>query len=486
MSHRGPVRFEGRGPGQTVQRNGGGLVTALEGLVQEVGQARWICAPASADDQDAARAGRWAEFATGAASADVLMLDLDADAHSDFYNVIANPLLWFVQHGLYADKAPSIDTRVLRAWHRGYVEVNRVFARALTHPMVVPRDGIVMIHDYHFYLLPAMIRPARPDVLLHHFTHIPWPAPAAWSVLPAPMRSAVFRGLLGSDIVGFQTRGDARNFLLGCRELLGLPVDFRRSSVVFERREITVRHYPISINATAIEAAGSTPAVESFRREIARDVPGQLVLRVDRADPSKNIVRGFEAFGRMLRAHRECHGRVTFLALLQPTRGDVPEYGEYLRQIHAVVDDVNREFSTPEWTPIDLRLVDDLELAYAAYKQFDVLMVNSVADGMNLVVKEALVLNENDGVAVLSERAGAFDELAGVVVDVDPVDVDQQARALHEALVMPIAERRRRLQLGADIVHHNDINKWLDNQLADIASAKRVASASRSSLRPAS
>ena len=473
-AHRGPLRFSEN----AVVRNAGGLVTALEALVQEVsGDVRWICAPASQQDLAMAASGRWIPFETGGATCQVRMLDLDRAAHADFYNVIANPLLWFVQHDLYRDRLyrdrpPVITDRERRTWRDGYVAVNRQFATSLADAAVTPPDGVVMVHDYHFYLVPGMLRPLRPDIFIHHFTHIPWPRPRAWQVLPDSMVDAVFRGLLGSDIVGFHTERDVRNFLVGCEELLGLSVDFDHGSVCVDDRTVAVRHYPISINVEALQTLAATPEVAARGVALREHRAEKVILRVDRADPSKNIVRGFEAFALMLADHPWLRGRVEFLALLQPTRPDVPEYAEYMLRIQQTVDAVNAEFGRDGWLPIDLRLVEDLPLAVAAYKRFDVLLVNSLADGMNLVVKEAVVVNETDGVVVLSKSAGAHDELEAAVSSIDPLDVAGQADALYEGLVMPRPERRARLAVAADIVKANDMQKWLRYQLGDIELAR--------------
>jgi trehalose 6-phosphate synthase len=475
VAHRGPVRFSEEGGHRVEHRNAGGLVTALEGIVQEVQhRVRWICAPASDEDRVVARTDPWTRFTTDSATCQVRMLDIARDAHDAFYNVIANPLLWFVQHDLYDEAVPSIDADVRRAWHEGYVEVNHCFAAALSDPETVPLGSTVMVHDYHFYLVPGMLRPTRPDLFVQHFTHIPWPRPDAWRVLPATMRDAIFRGLLGSDIVGFHTARHVHNFLSGCEQLLGLEVDYDENEVEFDGRRVAVRHYPISINTDALESFAASADVMERAHELAADRTGQVVLRVDRADPSKNIVRGFEAFAEMLRRYPDMQGSVTFLALLQSTRRDVAEYVAYMRSIDEVVASVNTEFSTRDWQPIDLRLVDDLALAVAAYKTFDALLVNSVADGMNLVVKEALVVNETDGAVVLSERAGAVDELGSVVITVDPYDVVGQADAIHDALTMPEALRRERLAVAAGMVRSNNMQKWLRHQLNDIGIARQL------------
>ena len=325
-----------------------------------------------------------------------------------------------------------------------------------------------MVHDYHFYLVPEMVRVSWPDLFVHHFTHIPWPGPDQWRLLPPRMREAVFRGLLGSDLVGFHTKRYVRNFLLGCEELLGADVDFREATVHYDGHETAVRHYPISVDAKSILEMAASRAVAERRAALSIGRSGQLIVRVDRTDPSKNIVRGFKAYARMLEKHPELIGNVDFLALLQPSRQDVPQYEAYLDKIHETVDAVNRRFATDAWQPIDLRLADDLPAAIAAYSMFDVLIANPVFDGMNLVAKEALLVNERGGVLALSENVGAHSELGAIAVTLHPFDIEQQADALYEALTMPSDERHARHEVGAAIVRTNDVQKWLRRQLSDI------------------
>jgi trehalose 6-phosphate synthase len=204
-------------------------------------------------------------------------------------------------------------------------------------------------------------------------------------------------------------------------------------------------------------------ALENIRRE-------HLIVRVDRTDLSKNILRGFKAYDQLLRDHRELTGRVTFLALLQPSRQDVPEYVEYLEKIRRLVADINLEFGNADWQPIDLRIGDSITQTIAAYKLFDVLVVNPVFDGMNLVAKEGMLVNERDGVLVLSEHAGVHAELGAFALSVHPFDIQAQAEALWQALTMDPFERRARRQACVDIISGNDVSKWLQVQLADIES----------------
>jgi trehalose 6-phosphate synthase len=401
----------------------------------------------------------------------VRLVALDPDVQDAFYTVIANPLLWFVQHHLYDLKvAPDITRHETRAFEAGYAEVNRNIADVVAEEVeAAGGDAIVMVHDYHFYLLPREVRARCPQVFLHHFVHIPWPQPDSWRVLPPPMRDAVFRGMLGNDVVGFHTERYARNFLLGCQELLGLPVDLSAMEVLVDGRVVRARWYPISIDPEAFESLARSPAVLRYEKELAARRREHLILRVDRTDPSKNIVRGFLAFDILLQDHPELAERITFLALLQPSRQDVAEYAAYVERIHHTVDEVNAKHGTDDWQPIELHLEENLDLAVAAYKQFDVLMVNAIFDGMNLVAKESIVVNERNGVLALSENTGAHEELGAFAVTLHPFDLQQQADALYQALTMPAMERRDLREACARVVRQNDVAKWLRVQLADIA-----------------
>jgi trehalose 6-phosphate synthase len=490
LSHRGPVSFGRDESGRrTSSRGAGGLVTALTGLGSDLPDAVWVCAASSEEDAAVAaehdgqavevtldsepRLVEEGDAAEGAPTMRLRLVEVDRRAHDDFYTVIANPLLWFLQHGMYGlALAPVLTRREHAAWDDGYAAVNRAFADAVVEE-VQGRGGraLVMLHDYHFYLVGREVRERCPEALLSFFLHIPMPGPDAWRILPPAWREAVLNGLLGNDVVAFHTEGFARNFLLCAQELLGLAVDLEAMTVQVGDRQVAARHYPISIDVAAIRQLAASEEVaehadaltEAFCRE-----DRQLILRVDRTDPSKNIVRGFEAFATLLEDHPELAGKVSFLALLQPSRQDVPEYADYLTEIGGAVARVNAAHGSEGWEPVDLRLVDDLALAVAAYSVCDVLMVNALADGMNLVAKESVVVNRRDGVLALSENTGAHQELGAFAVTLHPFDIQQQADALHEALTMDRGLRRARREAAATVVEENDIAKWLEAQLADL------------------
>ncbi|HTC70019.1 MAG TPA: trehalose-6-phosphate synthase, partial [Acidothermaceae bacterium] len=277
LSHRAPVAFYEEGGARLARRGAGGLVTALVGLAAQLKNAVWVCAASTEEDVAVAREHKNANLhitmtappsitsADVAGSLQIRLVEVDPVAHEDFYGVISNPLLWFVQHGLYdLSYSPNIGQRERDAFEEGYVSVNQKFADAVCIE-VEQRGGrgLVMLHDYHFYLVADLVRQRCPDVVLSHFVHIPWPGPDAWRVLPPDIRERLLHGLLGNDVVAFHTERFARNFLLCAQELLGLTIDLDRMTVEVGPRTVTARTYPISIDVAALVETASSKAVRN-------------------------------------------------------------------------------------------------------------------------------------------------------------------------------------------------------------------------------
>src|SRR5215217_9788889 len=440
VSNRGPVTFEDGG----VSRGGGGLVTALTGLASHR-DAVWVASAMTEHDSRVSHQHGGRPFTVqspGGGEYRIKLVDSDPEAYERFYSIFANPILWFIQHYLWdLSNAPDIRRHEVEAFEFGYNVVNEDLARAVLEEIEEVEDPVVMVHDYHLYTLPALVRRARPDAFLHHFIHIPWTQSDAWRVLPTRIRDEIFTSLLANDIIGFHTASYRRNFLQCCRDLMELEVDFRRGIVELEGREVWVRNYPLPIDAKATAAVAASERAQEFERELLRRRRDAIILRVDRADLSKNVLRGFSAFDLFLEQHPEFRERVTFIAQLMPSRTDVPEYAEYLERIEALVAVVNHRHGTPDWMPIQLKLRDDLDEAYSSYKHYDVIMVNAMFDGMNLVAKEAPLVNEAGGVSILSENTGAHEELGEWSLSVNPFDVQEQADAIHRALTMGADER---------------------------------------------
>ncbi len=478
VSNRGPVTYQEDG---SLKRGTGGLVTALTGLASHR-DAIWIASAMTDADTKVARENGGRPFEVSApegGSFRVRFVESEAEAYDRFYNIIANPMLWFIQHYLWdLSNAPDIRTHEVVAFVDGYQRVNADLASAVVEEIEGQSEPVVMVHDYHLYTLPAMVREARPDVFLHHFVHIPWTQPDAWRVLPTQIRDEIYAGVLANDIIGFHTRSYRTNFLQCCRDLLDLEVDFKAGVVQFEGREVWVRAYPLPIDYEATRAVARRPRVHEFEERVLRRRRQYSILRVDRADLSKNVLRGFTAFDIFLEQHPEFAERITFTAQLMPSRTDVPEYAEYLEKIEALVAVVNHRHGTPDWMPIDLKLRDDLDEAVASYKHYDVMMVNAMFDGMNLVAKEGPLVNERDGVSILSENTGAHEELGEFALSVNPFDVQELADAIYHALTMSPESRERRARGLTEIVTSRDPGDWIDEQIADIR-AKASAPAHR-------
>ncbi len=477
VANRGPVSYDLGADGErVVRRGGGGLVTALRSLIARH-DVTWIASAMT--DEDRAVAAEHGGEATAETAVDgsryrMRFVATDPAAYDWYYNVVANPTLWFLQHYMWGlPYAPDFDLGLHNAWFDGYLPVNEAFAVATCAELEREPGAAVFFHDYHLYLAPQMVRARSPDALLAHFVHIPWPQSDYWTVLPEHLRRDVHAGLLANDVVGFHTDRWRRNFLQACDAILGADVDLAASTVTHEGRTTLVTSHPIGVDPAEFDELGESEDVLEQERQIADRRPEFLVVRVDRTDPSKNIARGFRAFALFLELHPELHGRVTLLALLDPSRQDVPEYSDYLAAVMREARVVNDRFQRENWLPVDLRVADDFAQSVAAYKQYDALLVNAVFDGLNLVSKEAPLLNRRDGVLILSENTGASEELSDWALTVNPFDVYGQAQTINDALTMPPEERRRRLEATRAHLRHNDVAAWIAAQLADLDRVRR-------------
>ena len=400
----------------------------------------------------------------------VRFVESDAEAYDRFYNIIANPMLWFIQHYLWdLSNAPDIRRHEVEAFEQGYQTVNRDLAEAVIDEIEGQDEPVVMVHDYHLYTLPGDGPRGAPGRLPAPLR--PHPVDPAGRLAGAPERDARAR----STPACWRTTSSAstrksyqRNFLQCCRDLMDLEVDFEDGVVVCDGREVWVRAYPLPIDYEATRGVARRPRVREFEERVLARRREYAILRVDRADLSKNVLRGFTAFDIFLEQHPEFAERITFTAQLMPSRTDVPEYAEYLEKIEALVAVVNHRHGTPDWMPIDLKLRDDLDEAVASYKHYDVMMVNAMFDGMNLVAKEGPLVNERHGVSILSENTGAHEELGEFALSVNPFDVQELADAIYSALMMSPEARERRARGLKEIVTSRDPGDWIDEQIADI------------------
>ena len=456
VSNRGPISY-GRERGERIAKRGaGGLVTALAPLVSHH-DVTWLASAISNEDRAVAAEGTVDQTAPDGSCYRLRLVAHPPVAYDLYYNVIANPVLWFVQHGLWERKHdPGQDLGP--AWDDGYVPVNSDFADAVVEELERQPEAAVLFHDYHLYVAPALVRERHPEVALAHFTHIPWVGLRDWSVLPERIVRSIHEGLLACDVAGFHTQRWRGAFLDACAGL-GLELDERH-----------VTAHPISIDPAEFEALALSEPVLARERELEAVRPKRLILRVDRTDPSKNVPRGLEAFGLLLERRPDLRGEVGMLALLDASRQTIPEYVEERERIEAAAAGVERRFPGA----LTLRIADDFPGSIAAYKQFDVLLVNAVMDGLNLVAKEAPVVNERAGAVALSVNAGAFEELGEWVVPVDPLDVSATADALEAALALGDDERLARGQAIREHVRKHDLEHWIDAQLADLDRASSI------------
>jgi len=470
VSNRGPFSFKRNSDGTfRVERGAGGLVTAISALAEEH-DVLWVAAAMDKDDR------RWvqaqADTPQQVEGISLRLIKPDKKAYDTYYNVISNPLLWFIQHQLWdTPRHPSITQETWDAWENGYVPINQGFAQIVAETVKgEKRPIIVLLQDYQLYLFPHYLRELLgDDVQIQPFIHIPWPGPDAWRVLPSQMRDAILTSLLQADRVGFQTKKDAFNFVQTCRFYLeGAHSRGARDKIYYKEREIKAIAYPISIDAKKLEALSEEPQTHLLKTQLYNFVGDRkLILRVDRIEPSKNILRGLEAYRTLLETHPEHRNKIQMMALLVPSRMEVDEYQNYLRDIMSEAGMINANYSTPYWEPVRIVVGDNYDRAIAAMQLYDVLLVNPLADGMNLVAKEGALVNQKDGVLVLSEFAGVFYELGDQALTVSPFDIYGTAQALHHALTMPPEEKRIRAEKLRALVKDADIRSWFYDQVND-------------------
>jgi trehalose 6-phosphate synthase len=447
-TQRGPVAFHAEpGGGFTSHRGAGGVVSALAPLLTGKPDARWIAAANSEDDRAAARAG-----ATAVEGLDLRLLDVDERRQRLHLDGFCNSTLWFLHHGLFdLVRRPRFDGRFREAW-AAYVAVNEQFADAIATE--ADRRDAVVVNDYHLALVPAMVRARRPDLRVVHFSHTPFCGPNSIRTLPDEVAEAICGALAGGP-AGFHTARWARAFTASTLEVLG-------SSPAGEPF-----FAPLGPDSHALAIARDAPDVAAARDALAAKVDDRVVIaRSDRIEPSKNLVRGFLAFDLLLESRPDLRGRVVFVAMVYASRQGMAEYLAYANEVEQVVDRVNERWATASWQPIVLDERDDYSRTVAGLERYDVLLVNPIKDGLNLVAKEGPLLNQRDGVVCLSREAGAFDELAPAVEMVHPFDLDQTAAALAAALDIGVDERAPRATHLRSLAGAHSPQGWLDALLA--------------------
>jgi trehalose 6-phosphate synthase len=476
-SNRGPISFSLGDDGRlTLRRGGGGLVSGLTSVLS-TGEPVWVCAALSDGDRAAAAAapdGRLHLDGHDTAGAKVRMLELDPLLFDRAYNAIANRTLWFVSHHLYDTALRPTFGHVWRREWAAYVDYNAAFADALADEA---GDGAaVLVQDYHLSLAARQLRQRRPDLRIGHFSHTPWAEPAMFAMLPDDVARDLLLGILGADHAGFLTARWADAFLRCCADRLGgdAVVDLSARTVTYDGRQTEVAVHSLGVDGAELRERAAQADV-STRATTLRGLVGdrKVVVRIDRTELSKNIVRGLQSFGELLRTHPEWHDRVVHLAFAYPSRHDLPEYREYTALVQRAATEINDEFSKPGWVPVQLMVSDDYSRSLAALAMADVLVVNPVRDGMNLVAKEGPVLSTNGVALVLSREAGAAAELSGSSIVVNPFDICETAEAIHAGLSMDAAERRARTDRLVAAATALPPQQWFGDQLAALGALAR-------------
>jgi trehalose 6-phosphate synthase len=451
VSNRGPFTFEKSADGTfSAQRGSGGVVSALMPLLANREDATWVAAAIGEDDRAAVDAG--APMPEGGVHARLLVLDPQISRLH--YDVVSNGVLWFLHHGLFdLVRRPRFDRHFREAWE-GYVSVNRSFTDAVVD--VAGPGEAVLVQDYQLTLVPEMLAAARPDLHVVHFTHTPFCGPSSIRVLPEYVARAICGSMAGTT-TGFHTERWARAFRASAVEVLGADAAIGRTFAA---------SFGPDPDALAAEVATSEVEAEIAALE-ARVGDRQLIVRSDRMELSKNIVRGFLAFDLLLEDHPELRERVTFAALLNPSRGSLPEYQAYRNEVELGAARVNERWATGDWEPVILDERDNYVRSLAGLVRSDVLLVNPVRDGLNLVALEGPFVNRRDGVLCLSREAGAHDELQHACLTVQPFDLVQTSAVLHEALVMEPAERAARAKELRAHARANPPADWLETLLRE-------------------
>lgn len=470
-SNRGPVEFYNQNNQIVMKRGSGGLVSTLLPLMEAL-NGIWIASAMTLED--AAVAGRYRENRVPITPEDpkfmVPFVVADRELYQKYYSIVSNPLLWFVQHYMWNPPySPDIDDHIHDAWREGYQLMNKKFAeKVVQESLRNSKEPLIMLQDYHLYLCPYLIRKKLKNIFLSQFIHIPWPQSEYCKIIPEYMRSAIMEGLLSNDLLGFHVPRYVTNFIQSC-EYFADEVDYDQGLVRYNGHTTRVKSYPISIDYDGIRDMASSRQVlerEKLIRQIKEDK--FLFYRTDRADLSKNIIRGFKAYALFLDKHPEYQGKVIFISTGKPTRQQIKEYDNYSQDIMNIIKEINQKYGQDGWKPIECIFRADYQLVVAAFKNYDCLIVNPIADGMNIVPKEASVVNEQGGVLILSETAGCFDELKENALAVNPFDITQTAEAFYQAVKMDEAERSRRLNGLKDIIRKRTIYHWISEQFKDI------------------
>ena len=474
VSNRGPVEHQMSGDGWPEARRGSGsVVTAFNSLAQKF-EFTWVASAMGEGDRVVSENGQGPHIKSPLPGHEINLryVVTPRRVYHKYYNILCNPLLWFLQHYMWNPPYnPNVDAAGHDAWESGYIPVNQAFANAvISEAQALEQAPIVIGHDYHLYLMPEFVRKEVPEAVIQHFVHIPWPTPQYWHMIPDYIIRRICESLCTTDLLGFQTIGDVRCFLDTVEEFVpDVTVDRTSHTVARNGRTTSVKVYPISINVEEVQRIANTPRALDYENRLSADTGDVTIVRIDRAEPNKNIVRGFRAYELMLTRYPELKGKVKFLAFLVPSRTHIRQYQRYMDEIQQVIQQINNNHGTDDWQPIVPFIENNYTQAIAGMKLYDVLLVNTIIEGMNLVAKEGPVVNNRDGVLVLSHSSGVYQQLSDGAISVSPTDIEGTMEALHQAITMSAEDRKARAARMLNSVCREDINHWLYQQMNDIS-----------------
>lgn len=446
----------------TMKESDGGLVSALKSYFESehneeaFSSVLWI----GAADFPETRWNKYSENPTGKSSFDVHPLFIDSKTYSRYYNGFCNGTIWPLFH--YFTTLTEFD----EAHYDSYRDVNEIFAEKILSIMK-PND-IVWVHDYQLMHVPGLVRAKQPQATIGFFLHIPFPSFEVFRMLHKPWKGEIIRGLLGADLIGFHTHEYVQHFLKTVQMIHGHDSQFR--NIEMRERVVKAEMFPLGIDFDKFHNAASNPKVVGMRESIRENFKEKkIIFSVDRLDYTKGVTHRLAGFERFLDKQPEWRGKVVFVLVIVPSRQIISKYNERKKMIEEIVGRINGKYSTLEWQPIIYRYS---HLAFdelcAMYQAADVGLITPIRDGMNLVAKEYVASQQDRGVLILSEFAGAANEM-GEALQVNPMDKDDVADAIYEALVMPEEDQRQKMGMLQERLRNYTVSHWVTDFLRQLS-----------------
>jgi len=460
ISNRLPVKFTDKGGKLQISRSSGGLATGLDSLSLDTnGERLWLgWAGAYAEDAEKRRTIR-----TRLRRKQLHPVFLNPDQVQNFYDGYCNSTLWPLCHYFF-----SYITQNETYW-KAYKEVNELFCHEALK-IIQPGD-VIWIHDFHLMLLPALIRAQLPDACIGYFQHIPFPSYELFRYLPE--RAELLNGLLGADLIGFHTHDYMRHFISTLYKVLHLECQV--DEVQLENRVVRIDAFPMGINYDLYHQAITQPKMQTFTKELKRLAgDSKIILSVDRLDYSKGLLLRLESFAAFLDHYPEYRGKVTLLMVVVPSRDNIDNYAELKTKIDMAIGTINGAYSAVGWTPVQYfyRSFSQAELS-AMYNIADIVLVTPLRDGMNLVAKEYVAAKrDRPGALILSEMAGAAEELADAII-VNPMDIQQIKEAILKALTMTDEEQLAAIKKMQANIAHQSVSRWAGDFISGLLEVKQ-------------